>query len=429
MNRKMIVCLIFGLTFFGQVWAESTLPTSQPAKVIAGKISQPLTIYTLETPVVCDFRQEDISQITKGLAEQSGWEIVLDPLISGQVTLNIGRTTFRNALNLLCQTIGAGWVQVGEKNIWIGINNPQSPFAVRTEVVPINHLAAQQVLNLLAKHPYKDFLALDEKSNSLSITAPRLITNELKSLIRGIDVQKPRVMIEGLIADSGNSNRRERMSQFNLGLHSQLQTVRFAGGIFGWLDPSTGETLMALAYLDDNDQLKTLSNPKVAVMSGETAEISIGQDVYVPRYTPFETTVPLTEIKPIQTGNRLRVTPRVIEGGMIQVTIEAESSAISGTGPAGLPIVYRRSASSPVLEVLDGETIVIAGLDSSLDSRYRGKFPFLGDLPLIGNLFRYSRNRRDKQEVTILITCRIIRPGMTSPEVETVQKEAAEMGK
>ena len=160
---------------------------------------------------------------------------------------------------------------------------------------------------------------------------------------------------------------------------------------------------MALRALVTSSKAKILSRPSITTMSGEAAVIQVGGEI--PYTTRDSNGNPRTEFKDY--GIILQFKPVVDAQGRIVSTVHTEVSMPSGDTVEGQPVLDRRRADT-VVTVDSGTTMVIGGLMDSRDYKTVRKFPFLGDIPVIGEFFKYTSHSRDKQEMIILVTPRLV---------------------
>ncbi|MDI3472551.1 MAG: hypothetical protein PWQ48_832, partial [Thermotogaceae bacterium] len=162
----------------------------------------------------------------------------------------------------------------------------------------------------------------------------------------------------------------------------------------------------------DNSAGDTLSSPKIVTISGNTAEIHVGDRVPYVKKTIDENGREQIDVENIETGIRLKITPIVKPDNSIELDILAEVSDISGTRYAGpeqgdLPIISSRNATTRVI-IENGETFVIGGLTTTVKTDSVSKLPVVGDLPFIGELFKTKKKVDQKRELVIFITARVV---------------------
>ncbi|HUF57613.1 MAG TPA: type II and III secretion system protein family protein [Thermohalobaculum sp.] len=167
---------------------------------------------------------------------------------------------------------------------------------------------------------------------------------------------------------------------------------------------------LLIQALEDKGLARRLAEPNLTALSGETASFLAGGEVPIPiNEQDGEVTVEFKEF-----GVRLTFTPVVLGNGMIHLTLEPEVSEIdfSTTVQAGgisLPGFTTRRAQTTV-ELRDGESFAIAGLLQSSNTRRHDQVPLLGDIPVIGALFRSASFQKQETDLVIIVTPRLARP-------------------
>ena len=165
---------------------------------------------------------------------------------------------------------------------------------------------------------------------------------------------------------------------------------------------------LSIQALVTQNRAKILSRPSITTMSGEEAIIQVGGEIpYTTRSSEGWSTV----FKDY--GIILQLKPVVDAENRITASIHAEVSSMSGESVDGQPILNRRRADS-VITIRSGATMVIGGLMDSSEQKTVNKFPFLGDIPIIGEFFKYTSKSKDKQELIILVTPYIVEEPETS---------------
>ena len=291
----------------------------------------------------------------------------------------------------------------------------------------------------------------DAATNSIIITAPDAIYTNLRAVLDKLDVRRAQVYVEALIAELSadkaaefgvqwqsfgglNSNNAQGFGGTNFGGAGQnilgiAQNPAVAGSglnlgvINGTVNiPGVGTVLnlnLLVRALENDGNANILSTPTLLTLDNEEARIIIGENV------PFitgqyalsggaTTPTPFQTIERKDVGLTLRVKPQISEGGTVRLQIYQEVSSVQDRilNPAGV-VTNKRAVESTVL-VDDGQIVVIGGLiqDSFRDSTE--KVPLLGDIPLIGSLFRYSSRSRNKTNLMIFLRPTVLRDGASS---------------
>ena len=303
--------------------------------------------------------------------------------------------------------------------------------------------AAAMAGNSASAFSQKADIQADDDTNALIITADLNTLKSLKSVIRQLDIRRAQVLIEAIIAEITASEGRE----LGIGLaadgsQSNDQNIPLGmsnfGGIGGILaaagglitDPSTlitpGLTLGAgttsssgaryallLRALATNDASNILSTPSIVTLDNEEAEIIVGENVpfVTGSFTSAGSTDPANPFQTIErqdVGLSLKVTPQVNEGDTIKLDLEQEtSSVIPGSEVTGIS-TRKRSIRTSVL-VDDGGILVLGGLITETVTEGESKVPLLGDIPLLGALFRSTSSGKSKQNLMVFLRPSILR--------------------
>jgi len=189
-----------------------------------------------------------------------------------------------------------------------------------------------------------------------------------------------------------------------------FDTVRGGTLSFSLLDAVDIE--LALNMLRTQVEYKLLANPRILVLDNQTADFEIVREVPYREFQQVARQDPITYTAFKNIGVRLKVTPSVARGEMIKLHISPEFSVLVSQDANGVPTVDARRADTMAL-IKDGQTIAIGGLRKRQNSKEIAKVPVLGDIPLLGNLFRSETELVQVNELIVLITPKII----TGPEM------------
>lgn len=170
-----------------------------------------------------------------------------------------------------------------------------------------------------------------------------------------------------------------------------------------WIEEHFAPINAQINALVQNGDARILSRPNVTTMSGEQATIRIGGDIpYSTVSSNGQTNVSFREY-----GIILRFKPIIDSQNRITAAVHTEISSLSGNTVDGQPILNTRSADS-VVNIYSGSTMVIGGLMDSSETKRVQKVPLLGDIPILGEFFKYTSKSRDKRELLVVITPHII---------------------
>ena len=181
----------------------------------------------------------------------------------------------------------------------------------------------------------------------------------------------------------------------------------YNGMAAGFFNGDWGVLLTVLASNNKNDILAT---PSIVTLDNKLASFNVGQDVPVlsgSQTTSGDNVFNTVERKTV--GTKLKVTPQVNEGDAVLLEIEQEVSSVDSSSNSTLgPTFNTRTIQNAVL-VKTGETVVLGGLLDDFSKEQVSKVPLLGDIPLVGQLFRYTSTERAKRNLMVFIRPTIIR--------------------
>ncbi len=335
-----------------------------------------------------------------------------------------------------------------------------------TQVIYLKYANASELVKVLtgisdtlkepkkaAKTALKSTISIqaDEATNALIITAPPGLFRSLKQVISKLDIRRAQVLVEAIIAEISVDKAKELGVQWifdgtpagkgpvgiiDFGGGSPIGAVAAtaaAGGIpsipsgttlaLGQFDDNTINFAALLRALDSDSASNILSTPSIMTLDNEEAEIIIGKNVpfVTGQYTSTGGTGGVNPFQTIQrqdVGLTLRVTPQINEGNAVQLKIEQEVSSLNKTASSGTSdIVTNKRVIKTTVMVEDSQTIVLGGLlDETLDQVHQ-KVPLLGDLPIIGALFRSTQTVKVKRNLMIFLKPSIVRDAATQSQL------------
>lgn len=178
--------------------------------------------------------------------------------------------------------------------------------------------------------------------------------------------------------------------------------IRFGKGVDGY--PYEFYYAAKIDALISDGKANILARPNITTIQGKEAVINIGSEVPVPTVSTTNSTT-TTSIKYREAGIILKCTPRVKEDGIITVKVHTEVSSPMYVEDMKAYRFQKRSADT-IVRLKDGQTMVIGGLIGSDEAKQMSKIPFLGDIPILGNLFKHIQKSKSDTEVMIFLTAR-----------------------
>ncbi|MDD2744518.1 MAG: type II secretion system secretin GspD, partial [Rhodocyclaceae bacterium] len=295
----------------------------------------------------------------------------------------------------------------------------------------------------------------DAASNSLIITAPEGVYNNLRAIIDKLDVRRAQVHVEALIVEVTSEKAAEfgiQWQSLNNSLNGGTQVI--GGTNFGTrgtginvLDaavnpgavatglnigvvkgtvtlPGVGTILnlgMLARALETDANANILSTPNLLTLDNEEAKIVIGQNVpfITGQYAQTGSTVTATPFQTIErkdVGLTLRIKPQISEGGSIRLQIFQEVSSIQEKSNVSGIITNKRSIESTVL-IDDRQIVALGGLVQDASTDGNDSVPLLGDIPGIGYLFKYESRKRAKTNLMVFLRPIILRDSASYSEL------------
>jgi type IV pilus assembly protein PilQ len=422
-----------------------------------------------------DFRDTPIDDVITTIGKQVDLDIVKGPDVTGNVTATLTDVPLQEALEQILTAYGAGFV-ASENMIRIV---PASQLTEETEkleskVYRIVYADVKEVEKVLAKVVSKrGTIAANPGTSNIMVTDTESKIAAIDAFIEELDRQTAQILVEARVYDISNTDSLDigvewdagRRTNFNGDptVDSDITVSRggsdryigsrtdpyirnsFSSGINKSTSTTAGLNFGILNEHLDIDALitaaqergaaKLLANPRILVLDNETASFKAITEIPYQRlmqggYQSFGT----TEFKEV--GVELQVTPHLAKDGMIRLHIMPVFSVQTGNIPIPLevsagvgdtirtspqPIVDRREADTIAL-VQDNDTVVIGGLRKEEITTEESKVPILGDIPILGMLFRFNGEERRSSELVVFITPRLIEePVLTGTEAQYLE--------
>lgn len=310
----------------------------------------------------------------------------------------------------------------------------------------------------------------DTSTNSLIITASEPVYNNLRAVIERLDVRRPQVFVEALVVEVTADKAAEFGVQWqslnginkpgtniiggtNFGAPGAGNNIIGASTNIGSINqglnigivrgqtniPGVGNVInlgMLARALETDSQANILSAPNLMTLDNEEAKIMVGQNVpfITGQYAQTGgavTASPFQTIERKDVGLTLKIKPQILEGGTVRLQIYQEVSSVVATAnnPAGIT-TNKRSIDSNILVDKD-QIVVLGGLIQDSVNSVKSKTPLLGDIPLLGYLFRYETEQRTKTNLMVFIRPYVMRDNesyaaLTSERYNQMRKNEAD---
>ncbi len=429
---------------------------SADVKFSKEKFSLPKTLVTLECV------DAEIPDVLQMLAIKAKVNIIYGPDVTGKVTISLKNVPFDKAFENLLKITKLTYVPVSENVIRVitpaALEAERSLDVVYTKIFPLNYATAAEVKTQIdqirqAEGRTKGMITVDQRTNSLIVTETEEGLAYIEELIKKLDVKPYQVSIEAQIIDISADDLRDLGIQWGIGgfqvFDGQGTGFKFEQKVPGGVDVSrqgvanldTGEVLTsifptgvspfatfafgrftedfgvtaqaAVAALVSKGKAKILSNPRVTTLNNKTAVILAGERIPY-KTSRTQTTTGAGGISTVQetweyitAGIQLTVTPTVSPEGWITLTVKPKVD-IPQISAVGAPPTVKSRETEVTVMLKNNEPLIIGGLITDQDIETIRKVPLLGDVPILGYLFKYKGTSKQRTELVIMITPRII---------------------
>jgi len=405
------------------------------------------------------FRDTPIDDVIRAIAEKANVDIIKSPQVTGTVTATLTDVPLEEALNNILASHGYGYV--ADKNV-IRVA-PLSELAQKSEVLVsriyrITYADVKDVAKTVKEFiSQRGSVSASESTSNIIVTDTESRIKAIDTFIKEIDRITPQILVEARIYDITAKDYLDLGIDWWAGRNSTWlgdparPTTNKEPFAISTFDASTNkaENLSGLLRfgvlnkdIDIDAQLraeqedinaKLLANPRILVLDNEQAIFDIVTEYpYVERTISGSLITETVRFKEI--GTKLQVTPHVTRDGMLRLHIMPEfgvyvRDVIIGSGEtlSRVPVVDTRKVDTIAL-VEHGQTVVIGGLRKKEVTKQINKIPLLGDIPLLGLLFRFEGEDVSNSELVVFITPRIIEQPVMS-EDEQKAYEATEFNR
>ncbi|MGI5862994.1 MAG: type IV pilus secretin PilQ [Myxococcales bacterium] len=409
-----------------------------------------------------EFKEIDIHNLLRIIAEVSKRNVIVADNVSGRVTIKLRNVPWDQALDLILKSKGLDKEEIGniiriapmkelEEERKLAAERKKlaeklEPLKVR--LIPVNYATATEISSkvsgLLSE---RGSITVDTRTNVIIVKDTLEALARAEGLVRRLDTQTPQVLIESRIVEATTTFSRDFGIQWggnvsfgpttgnptglmfpsivrvagaagNEGTLGTADTPNYAvnmpapigagsGGGVGFIFGSAGGAValnLRLSAMESAGQIKTISAPKVTTLDNSAASISQGVSIPFSQVSAAGVNTAFVEAR-----LQLDVTPHVTADGSVLLDIVASNNQPDpgNSGANGQPSISKKEAKTQVL-VKDGDTTVIGGIYTRSQALSEAAVPVLARIPVLGWLFKHNRETDNRSELLIFITPRII---------------------
>lgn len=424
-------------------WQEAVQQIALKYDLVIEKKSERIWNMTRPPKVRMEFQDARLGVVLEALARQANVNIVFTDIDADKkITMTLNGVPWREALDVIVKDAGLAWVE-REYNIIQVVTTDKLQKDLITRIFPLNYTKADDMNKAIAGQLGDGGKAVvDTPSNSLVITATPPALVAIANIIQGLDARTRQVQIEMRFVEFSNQDV-QRIGFDPVNLTMDVANFGVVGGVFSPFNatptatlgatrnatniPTTtgnisgAATFEAIATLSSTELLQS---PSLLTLDNQSAEITIGREIHFAETTVTQdgnsTTSTLKEAQssPVKDGIKIVVTPHITSDGFVSVTLEANNDDATlvtfSNGGVGdkrseiqLPNINQTRLKTTIM-VQDSKTGVIGGLLRNRTVEREAHVPLIGDIPIIGWLFRKTEDTVEKRNLTIFITPRIV---------------------
>lgn len=420
-----------------------------------------------------DFRfvNMNFSAAFQSISSMAGIDIVLAPDVSGKISnLQVTKKSWQDVLKLVCDTYDLTWT-IEDKYVYVQRSSAfqekqkkqADKLAAEANNAPlvrknfqVEHAKAEELVKVLeSMKTSRGKITTVERTNSIIVYDTESSINQMENALEELDVETLQIMITAKLVVVSSDLARELGVDWTAKMGSASLTPGTVGTPSGsgtgtrtsvamsslpanGTSPSVTNATTALtaSVLDNNVQVaianilsdastEVLATPQISTMDNVEAQIFMGDQISIRVIDDDgESSTQLVE-----TGIKLVVTPHVSGDNRIMLDLHPQNDSYSYDN-MGQVVISKQEAQTKVV-VGDGETVVIGGLTRNEHHETESGIPFLMDIPVLGNLFKYTKKTVAKSDLVIFVTPRIVRnyigkfPLSEPAKVKAVPAEAA----
>ncbi len=393
-----------------------------------------------------NFQDIEVRSVLQLIADFTGLNVVVSDSVTGNLTLRLKNVPWDQALDIIMLTKGLDKRQEGnvlliapaeeiakrERDALASTQEVQALSPLRTEVIALNYADASEVADLLRAQgrsrrqsgtksnsilSKRGSVSVDRRTNNLLVHETANKIDEIRALIQSLDIPVRQVMIESRIVTAsdnftrelgvafGASNRDVTASQqVDTDFNVNLPVTNPAGtlGLALAKIPLGAKLDLELSAAQEENRVEIVASPRIITANKTQARIEQGVEI------PYEeaTSSGATSVSFKKAVMSLEVTPHITKDDRINMELQVTRDSQGGE-VSGVPTINTRKVKTQVL-VNNGQTVVLGGIFEKTQGNVTTKIPLLGDIPVLGHLFRQDKKELKKSELLIFVTPKII---------------------
>lgn len=420
------------------------------ASTIYGESSQTSNNVSVRNRHVCSLQENCVSPqlislklsraptraVLQWLAKHFAENIILSPEIHGSMSLQLAQLPWQQLQKIIFQSQKLGSYKIGAATYLAPIEEIDAYYKylqeasehqpLDTKLISLRYAKAEDAVNLIKGTASKrTSIAMEPRTNSVIVRGTAEEVEEIKNYLQRIDVAVPQILIATKIVNINAEFARELGVRFNLsrttagsgvgiangGVNDQLKvnlpavTNGTEGGL-SWFKLNSGVLLdLELAALESEGNAKVISSPRLLTANQQPATIEAGESIPYQESAGKDGATTTSFKKAVLS---LKVTPTIMANNKIILQLQINQDKRSDIKVKDVPTIDTRSITTQVI-VEHGQTVVLGGIYEHSKQERIEKMPFLGDIPLLGLLFRHKKEFDSRKELLIFVTPKIVK--------------------
>ena len=403
-----------------------------------------------------NFQNVELRSVLQIIAEVAELNLVVSDTVGGNITLRLKNVPWDQALDIILKTKGLDQRTVGnvlliapaaeiaqrEEEELKSSQKVEQLAPLRTDFIQVDYRKASEMMGTIQSAKLvseRGFIMADDETNVLMVRETVKAIEEIRATLKRFDVEVEQVLVEARLVNATSNVTKDLGVKWGFGyndvdngkgwiLNNDIGSIDFgspptaaglqvdlgataanAGSIAIGFKPGASSLLaLELSALESDGKAEIVSQPKVLTTNGKQAKIESGSEIPFQTVEDGEVSI---EFKDVVLS--LDVTPRINPGDRIAMDLVIKQDSIGQVLPNGELSIDNNELKTTVV-VPDGQTIVLGGVFKNETSETINKVPLLGDLPIMGALFRNKENTSEKTELLIFITPKLVRNSLTT---------------
>ncbi|MFC2062248.1 secretin N-terminal domain-containing protein [Elusimicrobiota bacterium] len=382
-----------------------------------------------------DFQNVPLGTVLKVLSAKTDRKFITDTSLSGKkIVLSLNDVTPDEAVDALLSTYDLYYIRQTNTSIYVIKSKSESKVTTVSRIFEIKHAKSSELQNSLStKLSASGTISADERTNRLIVTDMADNVDKVGEMIDELDIPTPQILLEARVMEVKITETLDmgiqltdfyKVDKNGLPIGDKVDkdgkiipryeyNQSFNPGVSG---PNVNVAIIEEGYnidamieaLQSKKDARLLNNPKILVLNNREAKINIGEEFAYQQKTQTEQGGNMVSTAFKEVGVKIVVKPRINNKGVIILEITPEQSFLTGRDVLGIPVIATSEVNT-TFRIKDGETAVIGGLIREESSISENKVPILGDIPLIGYLFKKTNKSKSRSELTVFVTANIIK--------------------